>query len=366
MLAIPSFIMGQTSVSFQQSNISQGTLAQITLPVSVDLVAALNAASITFTFDTAMVNYNTASQGSFMTGAWFFVSPPTAFNPNRVIVDQVIPSSGNVSGSGILCTLKFTPKKAGTSLIIISASQLLNGRGQTIPHTVGSCTVKVHIIAPLKMLLQGCYQTTDALMRNSLNTASLLPQNHPFSGAPWNHTGTESVGDGFFTANPSIVDWVLVELRTGLTKSSMVARRAGFLLRNGTITDTDGSTPLSFPQLNGNYYLVITQRNHLPVITAASQALSTTSSVYDFSSSQGSAFGIQPLIQASDGKWMLIAGDGNGDGAITANDRNISWIQQNGQFGYMSADFNLDGFITASDLNIYWIMNNGKSTQVPQ
>ena len=58
--------------------------------------------------------------------------------------------------------------------------------------------------------------------------------------------------------NSDIVDWVLVELRTGTASDTKVAERAAFLKSDGTIVDTDGSSPVTFSGLSdGNYYVVI-------------------------------------------------------------------------------------------------------------
>jgi hypothetical protein len=67
--------------------------------------------------------------------------------------------------------------------------------------------------ADIKVFLEGPYAAGS--MTASLNTAGYLPTSQPYSGLPWSHSGTESVAAGFFTANPTIVDWILVDLRTG-------------------------------------------------------------------------------------------------------------------------------------------------------
>ena len=58
-------------------------------------------------------------------------------------------------------------------------------------------------------------------MSTSLNTANQIPLTQPFGNAPWSYNGTESV-----SSLPSnlIVDWVLVELRTGTAASTTVAK----------------------------------------------------------------------------------------------------------------------------------------------
>ena len=73
---------------------------------------------------------------------------------------------------------------------------------------------------------------------------------------------------------PDIVDWVLVELRTGTAAGTKVATRAAFLKSDGTIVDTDGTSPVQFTGLSaGNYYIVIRHRNHLAIMSAISNPI---------------------------------------------------------------------------------------------
>ena len=69
-------------------------------------------------------------------------------------------------------------------------------------------------VANVKAWLQGPYSS--GAMTTSLNTAGYIPMSHPYAVAPWNYGGTESV-----TGIPAgVVDWVLVELRTGTASAT--------------------------------------------------------------------------------------------------------------------------------------------------
>lgn len=120
--------------------------------------------------------------------------------------------------------------------------------------------------------MKGAWNNPVALMRTLLNTSNLLPLGQPFNTAPFNYTGTESVGA---IPNANVVDWVLLDLRkpaTGLpadaTPATSIGKKAAFILNNGTITDLDGVTPLAF-DLNkqGNGFFVIKTRNHLAIMS---------------------------------------------------------------------------------------------------
>lgn len=98
----------------------------------------------------------------------------------------------------------------------------------------------------LTLFLEGPFG--EGKMNTDLNKSGLIPLSQPYNLAPWNYYGTEAV-DSIPAEN--IVDWVLVDIRSAdsagnATPSTVFARKAGFLLNNGLITNIDGSTMLSF------------------------------------------------------------------------------------------------------------------------
>ncbi|HMN17733.1 MAG TPA: polysaccharide deacetylase family protein [Ignavibacteriaceae bacterium] len=218
-----------------------------------------------------------------------------------------------------------------------------------------------------KVFLQGSY-TGSGTMTTTLNSSDNLPFHHPYNDTLgiWNYHGSERV----YNMPADIVDWVLVELRTGTAANTIVGSRAALLKSNGSIVDLDGSSQVKFNRIvPGNYYIVIRHRNHLPIMSANPVNLSfTNSSLYDFSTAQTQAYGTEPMSDLGNSVFGMIAGDANGDGSINAIDLNTYWIPQNGtMYDYQSktADFNLDATVNATDLNTYWIPENGKATQVP-
>ena len=93
---------------------------------------------------------------------------------------------------------------------------------------------------------------------------NVVPTGQPFNTVPWTYTGTES----FTTLPTNVIDWVLVELRNGTTSDTMVKRKAGLVKNDGTIINADDGLPISFEIAEGNYYVVIYHRNHLPIMSA--------------------------------------------------------------------------------------------------
>ena len=228
--------------------------------------------------------------------------------------------------------------------------------------------------AAIKLHLQGGY-LVPSLQSTKLNTEGLIPTTQPFTGAPWNYGGPESVpaydvitANGkvdFFELNPEITDWVLLELRTGTAAASTVAKRAAFLTESGTVVDLDGRSLVKFPGVApGNYYIVATHRNHQAIMSAAPVAINGPVA-YDFSDAPAKAYGVNPVVELEADVYGLRGGDADANGSTTAFDLLMGWLPVNGTNGYLSGDFNLDGQATASDMLNVWLQSNGTSTQVP-
>jgi hypothetical protein len=204
-------------------------------------------------------------------------------------------------------------------------------------------------------------------MTPTLNTNNLIPLNSNIAYPTVIYGYTASVVGSI--PNSTIVDWVLVELRTGTAAGTKVVTRAAFLRSDGIIVDTDGLSPVSFTGLSaGNYYVVVRHRNHLAIMTASAILLSSNSDLYNFTTAQTQAYGSNPMKALTGGVYGMIAGDASRDGSINATDLNIYWIPQNGtpyDYQTKTSDFNLDATINATDLNSLWIPENGKATQVP-
>ncbi len=218
----------------------------------------------------------------------------------------------------------------------------------------------------LKVFLQGPYNGAGA-MTTTLNSSGLLPltSETAYASSTFGYTASTVAS----IPNSNIVDWILVELRTGTAASTKVVSRAGFLKNDGTIVDVDGTSPLNFSGIfSGSYYIVIRHRNHLAIMSASAIALSSSSNLYNFSSSQSQAYGTNPMKDLGGGIFGLFAGDSNKDGQITALDFNTWNVNtKSGQVGYVSDDMNLDGQVTVLDFNP-WNANTklGATTNVPQ
>lgn len=212
-------------------------------------------------------------------------------------------------------------------------------------------------VAP-KFYLQGPYVEAGDTMATFLRPMLSLSQ--PYAGSPWNYNGTETVSSHPF----DVVDWVLVELRTGTSAATKVATRAALLKKYGSILDTDGSSSVLFNGVApGNYYVVVRHRNHLPIMSASPVALSSTETTYDFTLSQSSAYGTQPMYQVRPGHFGMYAGDANATLIISSADANAVFGAL-GATSYNLNDVNMSGIVTSADANVIF-GNLNKTSQVP-
>lgn len=214
-------------------------------------------------------------------------------------------------------------------------------------------------------LLEGAYN--GATLNTTLNTS--IPTTQPYSTN--GHSGGETAG----SIPAGAVDWVLVELREAASAatalaSTKVGSAAGFLMSDGSIKATDGTSNLTI-SLSGNtgsdFFVVVYHRNHLPIMSASAQSASSTLTI-DFTSASATVYqGTSAVSALSGGKFGMIAGDADGDGDVDGTDL-TTWRGQNGgTFGYntTNGDFNLDGVINALDRNDYQQKNTSKTSQVP-
>ncbi|MBN1338905.1 MAG: VCBS repeat-containing protein [Bacteroidales bacterium] len=220
----------------------------------------------------------------------------------------------------------------------------------------------------LTAFIEGPFNGSD--MNTTLNSSSQLPLSQPYNTAPWNYSGTESVTS---IPNSEVVDWILIELRDATDAASagsaaVVARQAAFLLKDGSIVGTDGSSILQFSSLTVQHSLfaVIRHRNHIAVMSSEGLQLSGTTYSWDFTTGSGQAFGGSNAHKdIAPGIWGMTGADGNADGQINNGDKNDVWAVQAGTGGYKSGDFNLDAQVNNGDKNDVWTPNTGLGGQVP-
>ncbi|MFK7979164.1 MAG: hypothetical protein AB8G86_04225, partial [Saprospiraceae bacterium] len=200
----------------------------------------------------------------------------------------------------------------------------------------------------------------------------------PYNVAPWNYAGTEGSGMDYKTVgnakagySSTVVDWVLVSLRTGTDRSTTVCTRAALLHADGQIEFMSGSDCCAINTAL-SYYVVIEHRNHLIVMSHQAMPVVGGTITYDFRTQQSYegllGFGQKPLGL---GTYVMYAG--NGDQASGSNGNRILniissdkdlWLEENGDHSsYYFNDFDLNGDVNVQDKNL-WLENNGKFSDV--
>jgi hypothetical protein len=219
--------------------------------------------------------------------------------------------------------------------------------------------------------IKGAWNNPTGLMRTVLNAGNLLPLTQPYTGGPYNYSGTESVAS---IPNANIVDWVLIEHRkpaTGLPADAIPAtitgRKAGFLLNNGTVVDLDGVTPIAFNiAKQGGAFIVVRHRNHLAIMSnsIASNAAGNFTNNYAVlanSYKKPTATSNPTVLLAATGAgntlYGMWPGDVNGSGSVTSSDITPVNIAIAGPLSgnanvYNVRDTNLDKNVTSADASI--------------
>ncbi len=210
----------------------------------------------------------------------------------------------------------------------------------------------------LKVYLEGPYLNNGTM---DARLGSLIPLNQPYNDAPYNYTGTETLT----SVPPSMIDWVLVEARTGTPSLSgsrnttTVETQAAILLASGAIVGTDG-TPLKFQNFTegDDYYFCVRHRNHLDVLSATSITGAATMA-FDFTTNSSKALGTAQLQTMADGKAAMFAGEYNVDGSIQNTDKDTWRVAPAILNDYNYNDGNLDGAVQVTDYDT-WYPNRAK------
>lgn len=192
-----------------------------------------------------------------------------------------------------------------------------------------------------RVMLGGPMESGDPEMHPMIT--ELLPLQQPYSGAPFNYAGTESVTE----FGDHIVDWILVELRDVVTME-VISRRAALVTETGDIVELDGVSPLTITATADLYYVAMCHRNHLDVLSDGPVDFMDHTGVLDLT------LGNAGMIETSPGHWAMIKGDTNKDGLINNTDLvTLSPYAATGHSNeYLNLDVNMDGLVNNTDLVI--------------
>lgn len=209
-------------------------------------------------------------------------------------------------------------------------------------------------------LLQGALYNNGGgtIMRDNLRQNSLIPLSQPYSNAistRFKQTGggeettTTAVLNANAGTNNAIVDWVLIELRSGAKPDSIVHTVSALVKRNGQIVAANGGQ-LGVMLPVGTYYTSVKHRNHLGIMTSTPVVISGQANTVNFTTN--ATYGTGAQVQVSPGVYAMWLGDVNHDGRVyftaPGNDRDAQLVLLSGnQFGYLTSyqycDINMDG-----------------------
>ena len=237
---------------------------------------------------------------------------------------------------------------------------------------IGTRPVLSPLLVSPTVFLQGNYSTGAGMMTDNLRTLDLIPTTEPYTGnANFTHSGSGGgetsnasiVGSAAPAGNTAIVDWVFVQLHDGT--GAVISTRAALLQRNGSVVDTDGSSPVNMAGnvAGNNYYISIRHRNHLGVRSLNTKTLAkTTTTMFEFADGSTAAFPgavtNSPLATLNTNIYGMWGGDATGNKVTKysgpGNDENyllntvLGGNKGTTINGYNNADLNLNGQVKYS------------------
>jgi hypothetical protein len=224
----------------------------------------------------------------------------------------------------------------------------------------------------MKTYLAGAYVAATNDMTTALNaptgtnwleTSALTS---PYNAAPFN-AAPASVSAGFFLANPTIVDWIMIELRDPAAPGTATTNRASaFLKKDGSIVGIDGTSMPTIKDGLPTSVVAIHHRNHLMMRTVNAGTNVITPTPIDFRTDLSQIYvnttlantPVRTLEAAPNGPGGLAAygmwaGDATSSGVVgyngSANDRLKVLAKVGGATpnnvvpGYFVEDCNLNG-----------------------
>jgi hypothetical protein len=265
-----------------------------------------------------------------------------------------------------LCRIHYL-NLTGTQVCIAGIQDIVNKDANNIlTQVTGGCVTPTSIVAVnVKAFLEGPYNTGTLMMNDDLRAAALIPTGEPYSAMGFTQAGGgggEVVNSALFdvTGTNAIVDWVLLELRSSSSPTTILATRAALIQRDGDLVGLDGSSTVVLNAAAGSYYVALRHRNHLGVMSASAISLSTTPVTVDFRSPGTATWGTQAQKQTGS-NMMLWTGNVFRDGGVSLikytgsnNDRDPVLVVIGGSIptntvtGYYREDTNLSGVVKYS------------------
>lgn len=260
---------------------------------------------------------------------------------------------------------KFSIDSGGAAVIVeniqliytigeVHVNELSAGNFQVSEGFVNPITLRIKLDS--KIFLEGPYYA--GFMTDHLRSNGLIPTSSPYAD---NSNCQVTVFN--ITGSNAIIDWVWIEIRDSGNGITVIAEKSALLLANGQVVASDGTSAVTFEVPIGNYYIMISHRNHLGILTANAVSFSGGTAVLDLTTNNtlimGGANGIADM---GDGKFALYAGDYDGNGQIQ-NDDILGVLPFIGLSGYFHADVDLNAQVQNTDILHILNPNIGRGEQ---
>lgn len=219
------------------------------------------------------------------------------------------------------------------------------------------CTIpSITILVAPRVFLQGPYNA--GMMLDGLRATGNIPTTSPYMDAISCNASVFGVSGA-----DAIVDWVWMEIRESANGTSIVTSKSALLQADGDVVSVDGISAITVDIPEGDYYLMISHRNHLGVRTANTINFSSGTQSIDLTGDsaliQG---GINAIADMGDGNLALFSGDFDGNGQVQNSDKIAIEILR-GASGFSNADLDMNSEVQNTDIQNILNPNIGKGEQ---
>lgn len=212
----------------------------------------------------------------------------------------------------------------------------------------------------VRAILGGAWDHSGLQMRDALRAGGVLPLQEPYTAMGYVHVGGgggEAVAPAMLntTGKNALVDWVVVELRSGTNPAQVVASKSALVQRDGDVVDVQGRSRLAFSVPSGNYKVAVRHRNHLGVMGLNNLSLGANDVVLDLTLPTTATYGTAAQQTLLNGRRALWSGNVLPDALLKYtgqnNDRDPILDRVGGVVptatitGYHREDVNLDGVV---------------------
>jgi hypothetical protein len=198
-----------------------------------------------------------------------------------------------------------------------------------------------------KVFIQGPYDTNTSLMSDELRSGGLIPTTSPYTDALTIDPSVLTV-----TGNDAIVDWIWVEIRDSADNTTIIDSKSALLQADSDVVDLNGNSPLVFDSSVDDYFITLSHRNHLGVITTGTFILKEGVVDLDLRSDINLVTGGSNAIRdMGDGNVAFYAADFDGNGQVQNTDLN-GMLPLLGISSYSHADVDMNGQVQNTDINI--------------